>query len=63
MSAPGEGRGDRTLTNAERQRARELWGIGWSLGMIARDLGCSIYALSPWLYADTIQEHDHDDAC
>lgn len=41
----------RTLSDAERAEAVRMWRTGFSLGEIARALGCSVYDLSPWLYA------------
>jgi len=41
------------LSEADREHAKELWDAGRNLGEIARELGCTVYDLSPWLYTDT----------
>lgn len=39
----------RSLTDVELIRARELWQRGETLGDIAKALGVSLYALTPWI--------------
>lgn len=40
------------LTDEQIERARLMWASGANLGVIGSELGCSIYALSPWLYTE-----------
>lgn len=47
------------LTDEQVAEARRLWATGdMNLGEIARELGCSIYDLSPWLYAHETQDDE-----
>lgn len=41
------------LTDDEVWLARGLFAEGLPLGAIAAHLGCSLYALSPWLYMES----------
>lgn len=40
------------LSDRKVKLARLLWARGLSLGYIAHELECSVYALSPWLYTE-----------
>lgn len=42
------------LSGEQMEQARKLWADGENLGSIAETLRCSVYDLSPWLYADEI---------
>lgn len=42
----------KVLTDRDRALARLLWARGLTIGYIAHELECSVYALSPWLYME-----------
>lgn len=42
------------LSRDQIHAAKSMWTRGYSLGTIAAHVGCSIYALSPWLYMDEV---------
>lgn len=42
------------LTDEQIAQARALWDEGNTLGVIAETVGCSVYALRPWLYAAAV---------
>lgn len=42
----------RTLSESQVRRARELWRTGRTLEDIAREVGCGLFDLSPWLYTE-----------
>ena len=48
------------LTDAQIADVRLMWSRGYSLGEIARSIGCSVYALSPWIYTDDMARHDDE---
>lgn len=47
-----------SLGEEERAEARKMFAEGKTLGEIAQVLGCSVYALSPWLYAEALELGD-----
>lgn len=44
------------LTVRQTEEAKGLWKQGLTLGEIADKLSCSIYDLSPWIYADDLDK-------
>ena len=47
------------LNESNTRLAVSFWREGKTLGWIAEKLGCSVYDLSPWLYADEMHDALH----